>query len=184
VARHRSPWTASWLGLVWGLGHSATIVAVGACAVALRVAVPEPFAAVAELGVGVLLVLLGAANLAAAAAASRAAAREAAPRGLRGTLARSGLLGMAHGLAGSAALALLATAAMPTREAAIVYLLVFALGSVAGMVAFSLALGLPAASLSSAGGGRRALAAATGLVSLACGAAVIQRSGALQGLWA
>jgi hypothetical protein len=73
---------------------------------------------------------------------------------------------------------------MPSREAALVYLLVFALGSVAGMVAFSLALGLPAASLSAAGGGRRALAAATGLLSLACGAAVIHRIGSAQGLWA
>jgi hypothetical protein len=53
-------------------------------------------------------------------------------------------IGMAHGLAGSAAVALLALAAMPSPRAALAYLVVFGLGTVGSMVAMSLGLGVPA----------------------------------------
>jgi len=53
-------------------------------------------------------------------------------------------IGMAHGLAGSAAVALLALAAMPSPRAALAYLVVFGAGTVASMVAMSLGLGVPA----------------------------------------
>ena len=59
-------------------------------------------------------------------------------------LLRPLVIGMAHGLAGSAAVALLALAAMPSPQAALAYLVVFGLGTVGSMVAMSLGLGVPA----------------------------------------
>jgi len=185
VTRHRSPWSATWVGVSWGAGHALTILLVGAGIIGLRIAVPEQFARAAELGVGLLLVLLGIANVTAARRGRGAPDAPEPPfRPLRGTLARSGAVGLAHGLAGSSALALLATAAMPTTSAALVYLLVFGIGNVAGMAAFSLALGAPLAAAGHTPARRARLAMGTGLASLLCGLWLIHRVGVLEGLLA
>lgn len=185
VTRHRSPWSATWVGVSWGAGHALTILLVGAGIIGLRIAVPEQFARAAELGVGLLLVLLGIANVTAARRGRDAPDAPEPPfRPLRGTLARSGAVGLAHGLAGSSALALLATAAMPTTSAALVYLLVFGIGNVAGMAAFSLALGAPLAAAGHTPARRARLAMGTGLASLLCGLWLIHRVGVLEGLLA
>jgi hypothetical protein len=60
---------------------------------------------------------------------------------------RSLIVGMVHGLAGSAALALMASQAQPGAAAQLIYLALFGLGSIVGMallsgaVAFSINLG-------------------------------------------
>ena len=54
VARHRSAWAASRVGVAWGLGHSLTIVAVGSALVALGVA-PDNLLEAGVLGHGTSL---------------------------------------------------------------------------------------------------------------------------------
>lgn len=176
LARHRSVWTASWIGISWGIGHGATLLAIGFLVIALQVAIPADFAQAMELGIGVLLVLLGFANLL---AATPPQASPLAPQAgsLRASFARSGALGLAHGLAGSAPVALLAMAAMPTAGAALAYLLVFGVGTIAGMVAFSLTLGIPVARLGASAPFSRWVTAGTGVVSLLFGAWVIYEIG-------
>jgi high-affinity nickel-transport protein len=169
VARHRSAWSASWIGACWGVGHGATLLAIGFLVIALQVAIPEGFARGMEFAIGVLLVLLGILNLMAA-----ALAREAP---LRASLARPAAIGFAHGLAGSAPVALLAMAAMPTPGAALAYLAVFGLGTIAGMVAFSAAVAAPFARLGSGPGAVRWVTAGTGVVSLLFGAWLIYEIG-------
>lgn len=87
---------------------------------------------------------------------------------------RSLLVGMMHGLAGSAALVVLAGAALSSPLNGVFYVMVFALGSVAGMVALSLVIAVPigwtAKSLTSA---NRGLQFGVGLTSLALGGIVI-----------
>jgi len=174
VARNESPWRATWIGATWGLGHTLTLLAVGAVVIALRVAVPQSIALVLELCVGLVLIALGAGNLLAARAAPVCAGAERGPAPpLRAALARSGLVGTAHGLAGSAAVALLALAAMPTTATALVYLSVFGLGTVVGMVGFSLAIGAPFALLGTGPRMRRWITAGTGAASLLFGAYVV-----------
>lgn len=144
VARHRRVGFAARIGAAWGLGHSLTIVAVGGVLVALRIAVAPRWAVGAELLVAAILVLLGIANLRAL-----GRPRQAHPRSETshthgcGTALRAFAIGIAHGLGGSAAVAILALAAMPTTQTAVAYLAVFGLGTVAGMVVLSLGLGLP-----------------------------------------
>jgi high-affinity nickel-transport protein len=174
VSRHRSAWTASWIGVCWGIGHGATLLGIGFLVIALQVAIPEGFARGMELGIGVLLVLLGIVNLMAATPGSALPTREAP---LRASLGRPAAIGLAHGLAGSAPVALLAMAAMPTPGAALAYLVVFGLGTIAGMVAFSLALGAPIARLGSHAGLSRWVTAGTGLLSLLFGAYLIYEIG-------
>lgn len=176
AARHRSAWTASWVGMSWGLGHGATLLAVGFLVIALRIAVPETLARSLEIGVGALLVALGVSNL----ASLRAADGPAAGGGdttLRAALTRSGCVGVVHGLAGSGAVALLALAAMPSAQAALLYLFAFGIGTIAGMMAFTLALSAPLAVFGDAGAFRRLTTAATGAISLLFGAYLIHAVG-------
>lgn len=142
VARHRRASVAAWIGAAWGAGHSLTILAIGGVLIALRIAVPESLAIAAELLVAAILVVLGVANL----RSLRSGAvhtHHAATHCLGSTAGRAFGIGVAHGLGGTAAVALLALAAMPTPQAAILYLAVFGAGTVGGMVALSFGLGIP-----------------------------------------
>jgi high-affinity nickel-transport protein len=148
VARHRRARVAASIGAAWGVGHSLTIVLVGGVLVALRIAVPASFAIGAELLVAAILIALGVANLRSLRHVATSVAPHAAEHGLGNSGLRAFGIGIAHGLGGSAAVALLALAAMPTPATAVVYLAVFGAGTVGGMVALSFGLGIPLAAAS------------------------------------
>ena len=56
---------------------------------------------------------------------------------------RSVLIGMVHGLAGSAALMLLILPTIPSPAVALCYIVIFGIGSIGGMMAMSFLIGLP-----------------------------------------
>ena len=87
---------------------------------------------------------------------------------------RSLLVGMMHGLAGSATLVVLADSALSSALDGVVYVLVFGLGSVAGMLALSLVIAIPIGwSAKSLTWANRGLQSGVGLASLALGGIVI-----------
>jgi high-affinity nickel-transport protein len=96
---------------------------------------------------------------------------------------RSALVGLVHGLAGSAAIALLVLSTIRGSAAAIAYLLVFGVGTILGMTAITGLLSLPftlrAPRLERA---RRALTLATGALSLAFGLYLAFQIGVVDGL--
>ncbi len=163
VSRERGPAAAARLGVAWGLGHSLMILLLGGWLVARPLAANPAWTSAAELAVATWLLVLGVQNL-----RSVRSLYVPAPRQGRGTR-RSLALGLVHGLAGSAAVALLAITAMPTRGAALAYLGVFGVGTIAGMLVLSLALGLPVARAGSSRRGRRWLVTASGVASLVVG---------------
>jgi hypothetical protein len=63
VARHRSIWAAGLVGAVWGVGHTLTIMIVGAAIIAFSVVIPPGLGLSLEMSVGVMLIVLGAMNL-------------------------------------------------------------------------------------------------------------------------
>ena len=163
VAGERRSIRAVFLGVCWGLGHTAALVAVGTVVIALRAELPERLTDFFELGVALMLIALGT-------QAIRRAARQgpAGPAALHQhgpivhrhpgvakhvhvggwTLARRPLLvGVVHGLAGSGALTALVLATLPTSAARITYMVLFGLGSTFGMAALSGLLGWPLARL-------------------------------------
>jgi ABC-type nickel/cobalt efflux system permease component RcnA len=79
------------------------------------------------------------------------------------------LVGMMHGLAGSAALTLLVLAQIRSFPLGLLYLLVFGIGSIGGMALMSLLISLPFAATASLPGIHRALRVAAGVLSLAFG---------------
>lgn len=170
VARHRRVGFAARIGAAWGLGHSLTILAVGGVLVALRIAVPPRWTLGAELLVAAILVVLGIANLRAFGRPREAHPRAETPHVHGGrTALRAFGVGIAHGLGGSAAVAILALAAMPTTQTAVAYLAVFGIGTVGGMVVLSLALGLPLLLAHRAPTITRWVLAGSGVVSIGAG---------------
>lgn len=98
---------------------------VGGILLALRAELAPWLADVLELGVAVVLVGLGAQSL-------YRAARPRATRRQPG-IQRPLLIGVAHGIAGSGAVAALIMASMPSVASALVYMLLFGVGSLVGM---------------------------------------------------
>jgi cytochrome c biogenesis protein CcdA len=100
-------------------------------------------------------------------------------------LVRPLMVGVVHGLAGSAAVALLVLATIPNARRGIWYLLVFGLGTIVGMTLMTAAITLPFARndqrFARFGGGLRT---ASGVISLGFGLFVAYRTGFAGGLFA
>jgi high-affinity nickel permease len=130
----RSVRNAGMIGAMWGVGHTFTILLVGGAIIVFRIAIPPRLGLAFEFAVGIVLIVLGLANL-----LSRADVTP--PR----NSARPVVVGMVHGLAGSAAVALLVLAAVRDTAWAIGYLMLFGLGTIVGMIAVTTAIAVPAA---------------------------------------
>ena len=87
----------------------------------------------------------------------------------RRTGRRALLVGAVHGMAGTAAVALLVLATLPTVSAAALYLIVFGLGTIAGMTALTGVMAYPIARLARGRLMRHAMAIASGVAAIAFG---------------
>lgn len=164
---------AARIAALWGAGHTATFLGLGLLIVLMGLRVPPHFEKVAELHVAVMLLGVGAWHL------WRSFAKEspAAEQVVALTYARPVLVGLIHGLAGSAGIALLVSTTIDSRVFAVVYLGLFGLGTVAGMVLLTVVLSWPITwSIRRDGLSRRIAAAAAALLSLALGATFIREA--------
>ncbi|HEU5050581.1 MAG TPA: hypothetical protein VFU00_09675 [Gemmatimonadales bacterium] len=133
VTRRRSLADALRIGALWGVGHSLTILVVGSGIILAGIVIPPRLELVMEFAVAMMLIGLGGWNLAGA------GSTEAAPA----AAARPLLVGVVHGLAGSAAVALLVVATISDPLWSVAYLLLFGLGTIAGMTAVTAAVAAP-----------------------------------------
>jgi high-affinity nickel-transport protein len=191
VSRERSLRGAAWVGAMWGVGHTVTVGIVGGAIVLLGLVVPPRVGLSLELGVALMLVALGAFNLLGLRRDARAhdghahdARSTAAPRRSLAQLARSLFVGVVHGLAGSAAVALLVLASIRDARQGVAYLAVFGAGTIAGMALLTTLVALPVAFAS----GRfarmqRSLVCAAGAASVAFGLFLFWRIGFVDGLF-
>jgi len=134
-----------------------------------------------ELTVGIMLLLLGAMNL-------RKFLRDGsrmAERQLGNPPARRPLMvGIVHGLAGSAAIALLVLGAVRDALWGIAYLVVFGVGTVAGMLLITMAMAtLMVVAVRRSERVHRTLGVATGLASVVFGAVLVYEIGFVHGLF-
>jgi ABC-type nickel/cobalt efflux system permease component RcnA len=227
VSRQQSIRHAGVIGVLWGLGHTITIVLVGTGIIVFNLAIPPRVGLAMELAVGLMLILLGVLNL--TGITRRITERftpehsagivhshvhrhggeqhvhlhehdpdahlglEEKPQGpIQQLLQRLGLyqllrplaVGIVHGLAGSAAVALLVLTTIHDPRWAIAYLLVFGLGTIAGMMVITMLIGVPFAYT-----GRRfarfnhGLGVASGLISVAFGLFITFHIGFVDGLF-
>lgn len=147
------------IGALWGLGHGSTVLAVGGLLIAFGLRVPAPLEAVLELLVAAMLVLLGARSL-------RVGERVTSPASpIDGR--KPVIVGVVHGLAGSAAAAILASTALGGLGEALSFLALFGLGTVAAMGGATLAMGVGMGAVPSAA--LTPLRRSTGILSLCTG---------------
>ena len=152
-------------GVFWGLGHTLTLFVIGSAVLLLDRALPERLASGLELAVGVMLVLLGLDVLRRLAkervhfhlheheggvrhfhghSHAGEPAHDAHGHGhLRKFPLRALLVGLVHGMAGSAALILLTLERAPSPAAGLLYMLLFGVGSIAGMALLSVVIAMP-----------------------------------------
>ncbi|MFI5310720.1 MAG: high-affinity nickel-transport family protein [Gemmatimonadales bacterium] len=141
VTRERSFARAAWIGGLWGIGHSLTVFVVGGALVVFRIVIPPRLGLGFEFGVALMLILLGFNNLRPAAAAAGTAHGHEHPPPFAGW--RPVLIGIVHGLAGSAAVAILVLAAIPETAWALAYLAVFGVGTIVGMMLITWLIAAP-----------------------------------------
>lgn len=183
VARRQSARAALSLGALWGLGHAFTLFVVGGAIILLGVVVPPRIGLLLELGVALMLIGLGAVNLVAL-PQSRPANGVHEGRGHHRQALRSLGIGVVHGLAGSAAVALLVLSTIHHAGWALVYLLCFGGGTVLGMVGLTTAMSVPLAAVARRfGSTERRLAHLSGALSVALGLFLVYQIGFVDGLF-
>jgi High-affinity nickel-transport protein len=180
-------------GLTWGLGHTLTLFVFAGCAILLGRAIPETVARPIETAVGVMLVGLGVhvlwrlwrdrvhfhqhghgdgtvhfhAHSHAGETAPHARAAHAHEHGFRW---RTLLVGLMHGMAGSAALLVLTVTQASSPSAGLGYIALFGVGSMIGMGALSTVIAIPlAVSARWLTWANRALQGAVGFATVAIG---------------
>jgi high-affinity nickel permease len=166
-ARH-----AARLGAAWGIGHSASVLLVGGALVLMRLPMPVRLALGLEFLVAMMLVALG--------------VRALLERGRSAAVshARPMFIGVVHGLAGSAVLALLVIGTTQSALAATVYLLCFSVGTIGGMALVTLLLTLPMRiSPRSAPRFERAVRVVAGCASIVIGIVLAHEVGVTRGLF-
>jgi hypothetical protein len=176
VSRSRTLRSAVLVGSLWGLGHTLTILVVGGAIVVFNVVVPPSVETVLELSVAAMLIVLGGINVYSAAVArhpgrAQSAASAATPGERSSVPLRPLFVGVVHGLAGSAAIALLVLATIQSVARALLYLAVFGAGTIAGMALLTCLVVVPVAAASRRFVSlERYLAGVTGAASLLFGA--------------
>jgi sulfite exporter TauE/SafE len=163
VSEHKSLKWASLIGAFWGLGHTATLFAVGLAVIGLRLTIPERVAMGLEFLVAIMLVVLGLNILWRSFGVEKIHLHthshnpeththfhvhgspgqdHSHPHPFK-AMRKPFFVGMVHGLAGSAALMLLVLTSIPSPLAALAYIVVFGVGSVGGMLILSSMIGVP-----------------------------------------
>jgi cytochrome c biogenesis protein CcdA len=179
AARHQRIGPAARIGAFWGLGHTLTIFVVGALIIVLNLTVPPRLGLALEFTVGIALTVVGLMNVAGRGGFISSADPKGRSQGLRAFG-----VGLVHGLAGSAAVALLVLATVRDPWAGCAYLLVFGVGTIVGMMLVTVAFASPVAVLARrfqwSGAGLRL---GTGVLSLALGAYILYEVGWVDGLF-
>jgi hypothetical protein len=207
VSREKSIRSASLVGALWGIGHTLTILLVGGAIILFGIVFPPRVGLTMEFSVAVMLVVLGAMNVAGfrrdVTALHAEHHRTDAPLPSAGEtphvhfplriIARVGgynaalrslVVGTVHGLAGSAAAALLVLTTIRDSRWALLYLFLFGIGTIAGMMLITSAIAVPLVHTARRfPNWKRHMAWVTGLVSVCFGLLLVYQIGFVDGLF-
>jgi hypothetical protein len=173
VNGERGAWRSSWIGVMWGLGHTLTIFVVGGAIILFKLAFTRRLGLSMEFCVALMLIALGYLNL---------TRRGPIPRTV--PQLRPFLVGVVHGMAGSAAVTLLILPLIDDARWAVLYLGVFGLGTITGMAMVTTAVAAPAMYAGARLAGlQHGIRVASGAVSLVFGAYLGYKVGFVDGLF-
>ena len=170
VSQHKNVLRSAAVGAMWGAGHTAALLVIGALVLSLRVAIPERVSGWLEFGVALMIIGLGISALWRALRRSsevhvhqhshdgqshkhvhfheKQTRHEPSSHSAHShDVSRIGwkplLIGTMHGLAGSGALTLLVLTQISSPWVGMLYLGIFGVGSIVGMLLMSGLIGLP-----------------------------------------
>jgi len=162
TAESKNARQASVLGMVWGVGHTIALALIGSLVLNMRWTVPDQFSFVMEGIVGLIIVLLGVNLLWQSLQKITIHTHQHKHDGSThahvhvhgsdtvthhhhgmGSKIKTLGVGFVHGLAGSAALSLAVMSTMPSKMVGFIYIAVFGMGSIGGMLVMSTLLSLP-----------------------------------------
>lgn len=158
VSRRKAVFPALKDGIFWGLGHTSTIVLIGLLVLVFKTSISENTFSYFEAGVGLMMVIVATMRLAKFYSERQLTYGRQLVHGANGSGAEVSLssgiedknlhkvsygIGLVHGLAGSGALVMLAVTQFNKADAGMLYLLLYGLGSVAGMALVSGLFSIP-----------------------------------------
>ncbi len=170
VSERKSLWSSALIGAIWGLGHTISLFIAGIFVLLLDYKISETTESYLEMGVGIMLILLGLNVIRKLMQGGNlhfhshghgehkhahphihtheqdehihAHDKEITHHGFKFS-PRSLLIGMVHGMAGSAALMLLIIPTINSSLVGMLYIIIFGIGSIGGMMIMSFLVGLP-----------------------------------------
>lgn len=182
-------------GAIWGVGHTITLLLVGLVILIFKLTIPDKLALSFELIVGVVLVVLGVDVL-------RKVIKEKVHlhEHQHGSSVhthlhphkeswshdhthRSFVVGMIHGLAGSATLMLLVLTTVRSVFQGLLYILIFGVGSIIGMLIVSGIIGFPFLLLAKFGKINNSVKILAGTISIVLGFTIMYKIGFVNGLF-
>lgn len=206
VSEHRSMWGSAIVGGLWGLGHTISLFVAGVFVLLLNFQISESTERWLEFCVGIMLTLLGLNVIRKLITGGsihfhvhehgirehvhphiHVAAEKDAPHMHHGLTfsPRAMVIGMVHGLAGSAALMLLVIPTISSRTVGLLYIVIFGIGSVGGMMIMSFLVSLPFhLTASRFNRFNQVLQGCAGVVSIILGLMIVYEKGTDAGLFA
>lgn len=205
VSERKSLWSSALVGGIWGLGHTISLIIAGVFVLLLNFEISEQTERILEFGVGLMLLVLGfnvfrkiitGGNLHFHShehgdrAHVHPHLHEPANKDEKGShhglrfSPRALLIGMVHGLAGSAALMLLVVPTIHSRSLGLLYIVIFGVGSIGGMMLMSFLVGLPFhLTASRFNRFNNLLQAVAGIISITIGLVIVYEKGSSAGLF-
>ena len=203
ATEYRNAWRGIWVGASWGLGHTTPLLIVGVVILIFKSVVLDRYETIApffEFGVGIMLVLLGAQvfwNIKRGKMHVHRHEHDDDPHlhihGTHGSseaddveekhgLFRPGkpffrlksyMIGIVHGLAGTAAVMLILLPSITSFWAGIGFIILFGVGTVISMSVITLLIGIPFSVSGTSGRLNRMVAGVAGVASLVFGVALM-----------
>lgn len=146
AGQSKNLWKSAMAGVFWGIGHTSTLFIIGMILISLKVTIPDKWAMSLEFLVGVMLVYFGLSAIYSKKRATHSELDHGEQKNkVQGQLAyrKSLLMGVIHGLAGSAAMILLTISTVNNAWEGALYIFIFGAGTVISMLLFSTIIGIP-----------------------------------------
>lgn len=188
-------------GVFWGIGHTATLFIIGIILIFMKGEIPEKWAMSLEFLVGIMLVYLGVTTVFSLKnihvhqheydgeehkhihSHIHSGKHEHQHQHKNVSYLKSMLIGLVHGLAGSGAMVLLTMSTVKSVWEAAIYILIFGVGTVIGMLFFTTIIGIPFVFSAKKISLNKTLTQITGSISIVFGIYYMYNLGVTEGLF-
>jgi sulfite exporter TauE/SafE len=199
ASQSKKLWRSSLAGVFWGIGHTTTLFIFGIILIFMKGQIPKEWAMSFEFLVGILLVYLGVTSILSLKKVhhhehqhnevvhdhfhERAEPNPHMHQHKKISYSKSLLIGLVHGLGGSAAMVLLTMSSVTSVWEGAIYILIFGLGTTVGMLGFTTIIGIPFVLSAKKENVNLKLTRITGAISTVFGVYYMYNLGVIEGLF-